>query len=318
MNDSSSALRRPSFASRFQAFSTSQFATDRRANKVLHADVILACPNPEPFDQRARQLRGQWVDWFVSFDTRAWHTTRIRRFTEPRLIRTSHVRLRCTGLLVCLLAEHGVASGATVNGPEVTMLQTSPIESAVGDMEQRGPGPKTLGAGFVVAVLLTVVYAGQTQVLMMPGLGIIAVTAAVIDARTLRIPNWLTGAGAFLFSILAAHLVGVENNAWQPLAAGVVIMGGPLFAAHLVTRSRTPGLGDVKLAAVLGVPLGAISPAVAYSALLLALMIGAGYGFVYQRATKRRMFPLGPAISLASVLTAFAFGLARSDLAWLL
>ena len=95
-------------------------------------------------------------------------------------------------------------------------------------------------------------------------------------------------------------------------------MGGPLLAAHLVSNARTPGLGDVKLATVLGAPLGAVSPAAAYWALLTALTIGAGFGFIYQRATNRRAFPLGPAMSLASILTAFAFGLAGSNGVWTL
>lgn len=95
-------------------------------------------------------------------------------------------------------------------------------------------------------------------------------------------------------------------------------MGGPPLAAHLVSKSRTPGLGDVELATVLGAPLGAVSPAAAHWARLLALTIGAGFGPFYQRATKRRAFPLGPAISLATVLTAFTFGLTDSNWMWTL
>jgi leader peptidase (prepilin peptidase)/N-methyltransferase len=215
-------------------------------------------------------------------------------------------------------AKNEFGSGDTVNRPEVAMLHTAPIQTAVSDLEQRGPGARTIGAGLAVATLLTVVYVGRAEVVTMPVLGMTAVTAAVIDARTLRIPNWLTGTGAFLVTVLSVHLVVVENTAWQPIAAGAAIMGVPLLAAHVVSKSRTPGLGDVKLAAVLGAPLGAVSPAAAYWALLMALTIGAGFGFIYQRATKRRAFPLGPAISLASVLTAFAFGLTGSNGVWAL
>jgi hypothetical protein len=159
-------------------------------------------------------------------------------------------------------------SGDTVNPSEVAMLHTTPTQAAVDDLEQRGPGAGAIGAGLGIATLLAVVYVGRAEVLMMPALGMIAVTAAVIDARTFRIPNWLTGTGAFLFAVLSIHLVVVENTAWQPIVAGAAIMGGPLLAAHLVSKSRTPGLGDVKLATVLGSPLGAVSPAAAYWALL--------------------------------------------------
>jgi len=198
------------------------------------------------------------------------------------------------------------------------MLHTAPTQSAVSDLEQRGPGIWTIGLGLIVAALLTFVFAGRAEVLMMPVLAMVAVVAAVIDARTLRIPNWLTGAGAFLFAILTVHLWYVRHGSWQTVVAGAAIMSGPLLVAHLVSKSRMPGLGDVKLAAVLGAPLGAVSPVAAYWALLLALILGAGFGLISQRATKRRVFPLGPAISLASLVTAFAFGLADSNGVWTL
>ena len=227
-------------------------------------------------------------------------------------------RARIPAYLYAPPAKNDFDSGDTVKRSGVAMLHTTPTQAAVDDLEQRGPGAGTIGAGLAIATLLAAVYVGRAEVLMMPALGMIAVTAAVVDARTLRIPNWLTGTGAFVLAVLSVHLVVVENTAWQPLAAGAAIMGGPLLAAHLVSKSRTPGLGDVKLATVLGAPLGAISPAAAYWALLMALSIGAGFGLIYQRATKRRAFPLGPAISLAFVLTAFAFGLTDSNGVWTL
>ena len=317
MEDSSIVLGQPVRSSRLQAFATSQLASDRGTNEVLHADVVLAGANSQPLDQRARQLRGQRVDWFVSFDTRARHSARIRLLADGSFTRTQ-TALRIPAYLYASPAKNEFGGGDTVTCSGVAMLHTTPTQAAVDDLEQRGPRAGTIGAGLAIAALLAVVYVGRAEVLMMPALGMIAVTAAVIDARTLRIPNWLTGTAAFLFAVLSVHLVVVDNSAWQPIVAGAAIMGGPLLAAHLVSKSRTPGLGDVKLATVLGAPLGAVSPAAAYWALLLALTIGAGFGLIYQRATKRRAFPLGPAISLASVLTAFAFGLTGSNGVWAL
>lgn len=198
------------------------------------------------------------------------------------------------------------------------MLLTTPNRTAVNSVAKRGPDAWTIGIGFLVAALLTATYVGRAEVLLMPVLAMVAVLAAVIDARTLRIPNWLTGAGAFLVAVLTTHSAQVRQESWRTVVAGAAIMSGPLLAAHLISQLRTPGLGDVKLAAVLGAPLGAVSPAAAYWALLLALILGAGFGLISQRATNRRVFPLGPAISLASLLTAFAFGLADSHGVWTL
>ena len=172
------------------------------------------------------------------------------------------------------------------------MLHTAPTQTAASDLEQRGPGIWAIGLGLIAAALLTVVFAGRAEVLMMPVLAMVAVVAAVIDARTLRIPNWLTGTGASLCAILTVHFTYVRHGSWQTVVAGAAIMSGPLLAAHLISKSRTPGLGDVKLAAVLGAPLGTVSPVAAFWALLLALTLGAGFGLISQRATKRRVFPL--------------------------
>ncbi|MBI4934337.1 MAG: prepilin peptidase [Actinobacteria bacterium] len=317
MKDSSIALGQPVRSSRLQTLATVELPRNRRSDEVLHADVVLAGPNPQPLDQRTRELRCQRVDWFVSFDTRARHSARIRLLADGSFTRTQTAR-RIPAYLYAPPAKSEFGGGDTVKCSGVAMLHTTPTQAAVDDLEQRGPRAGTIGAGLAIAALLAVVYVGRAEVLMMPALGMIAVTAAVVDARTLRIPNWLTGTGAFVLAVLSVYLVVVQNAAWQPLAAGAAIMGGPLLAAHLVSKSRTPGLGDVKLATVLGAPLGAISPAAAYWALLMALSIGAGFGLIYQRATKRRAFPLGPAISLAFVLTAFAFGLTDSNGVWTL
>ncbi len=106
MKDSSIALCQPVRSSRLQTFATSQFASDRGTNEVLHADVVLAGANSQPLDQRARQLRGQRVDWFVSFDTRARHilenTTFHRRHPNAATTRPR------TGLLVCPSREKRV------------------------------------------------------------------------------------------------------------------------------------------------------------------------------------------------------------------
>ena len=317
MKDSSIALGQSVRSPRLQTLATLELPRNRRSDEVLHADVVLAGPNPQPLDQRTRELRCQRVDWFVSFDTRARHSARIRLLADGSFTRTQTAR-RIPAYLYASPAKNEFGGGDTVKCSGVAMLQTTPTQAAVDDLEQRGPGAGTIGAGLAIAALLAVVYVGRAEVLMMPALGMIAVTAAVIDARTLRIPNWLTGTAAFLFAVLSVQLVVVDNSAWQPIVAGAAIMGGPLLAAHLVSKSRTPGLGDVKLATVLGSPLGAVSPAAAYWALLMALTIGAGFGLIYQRATKRRTFPLGPAISLASALTAFAFGLTGSNGVWAL
>ena len=80
--------------------------------------------------------------------------------------------------------------------------------------------------------------------------------------------------------------------------AGAALAGTPLFVQHIATGCRTPGLGDVKLAAVLGLVAGAIHPAVAIAGLLSSLLLGAVFGLLWQRRWSRGPgFPLGPALA---------------------
>ena len=77
-----------------------------------------------------------------------------------------------------------------------------------------------------------------------------------------------------------------------------------------------PGLGDVKLAGVLGCLIGAVAPAAAYLALLASLFVGACFGAAYRRRTGDRAFPLGPAISVATVAVLIIFGLTQPNGGW--
>ena len=91
-------------------------------------------------------------------------------------------------------------------------------------------------------------------------------------------------------------------------------MAGPLLVSHLVTRGRTPGLGDVKLAGVLGLTLGAVSMRSAYVALLTSLLIGAVFGLWYQRRSGRTGFPFAPAIALSTIVVLVVAAVAERGL----
>ncbi len=100
MKDSSVALGQPVRSSRLQTLATVELPRNRRSDEVLHADVVLAGPKPQPLDQRTRELRCQRFDWFVSFDTRARHSARIRPpadgpCTRPPLPGHPGYRLTC-------------------------------------------------------------------------------------------------------------------------------------------------------------------------------------------------------------------------------
>jgi prepilin peptidase CpaA len=124
------------------------------------------------------------------------------------------------------------------------------------------------------------------------------VLAAVIDWRTLRIPNWLTVSGmvyGLAISAIAApahqgHAMGALASLGG-LAVGLVVLL-PLYAL------RVMGAGDVKLMAMVGAFLGL--PSMGY-ALLYCLMAGGAFALfyvLYQSVALKFVMNVGAALQM--------------------
>lgn len=182
------------------------------------------------------------------------------------------------------------------------LSQPHPTEADTASVNRRGPMAGVVGTGLTIASVLVMVWWGEPTAWLMPVAGFLAVTASVVDWQTRRVPNRLNLV-ALIVNLPIAVVLAVQGfvDGWD-LVAGVALMAGPLLGAHLLTRTHMPGLGDVKLAGVLGLTLGAVSPTAAYAALLGSLVLGATFGVAYRRRTGACVFPLAPAISAATVL----------------
>ncbi len=132
---------------------------------------------------------------------------------------------------------------------------------------------------------------------------LLLVPAALIDLEHRIIPNKLTGAGA----LLALGLGTALDPAGEPtrLIAGAAA-GGFLLAAALAYPGGM-GMGDVKLAGVMGLFLGAaVAPAI-----LIALLSGVLLGAVIvarkgTRAGRKTAVPFGPFLALGGIVAVFA------------
>lgn len=137
------------------------------------------------------------------------------------------------------------------------------------------------------------------------GLGLVTVLVPVtlIDLEHRIIPNRIT-APAAVFA-LAVGLVLDRGFVAQQLVAAAAAGGFLLVAALAYPRGM--GMGDVKLAAVLGLFLGrAVAPA-----MLIALVAGVVAGGVIvarvgARAGRRTAVPFGPFLALGGVVALFA------------
>ncbi|MFN2461192.1 MAG: prepilin peptidase [Candidatus Velthaea sp.] len=99
-----------------------------------------------------------------------------------------------------------------------------------------------------------------------------AIVCAYVDARTGYIFNELTAAIAVAGVVLACG-----DGTVLPALSGAAATGTAFILLYVVTRRRGIGLGDVKLAAALGMCFGVANGAVVVGA---AFVIGASYGIV--------------------------------------
>lgn len=134
--------------------------------------------------------------------------------------------------------------------------------------------------------------------------------AALSDWRMQRISNSLLAAGGVVLMVLA-----VAAGEWHGSLAGAAVLAGPLLVMNLVSGGRSPGMGDVKLAGVAGLAIGAGSIPSAVVAMIVGLLAGGLFGAAFQSVTGRREFPLG--VPLAAVFAAVLLTQAASERGWL-
>ena len=132
---------------------------------------------------------------------------------------------------------------------------------------------------------------------------LLVVPAALIDLEYRIIPNRLTALGAVLALVIGVALDPAGEPERLIAAAGA---GGFLLVAALAYPGGM-GMGDVKLAAVLGLCLGAaVAPAI-----LIALLSGVifGAGVMARKGTqqgRKTAVPFGPFLALGALVAVFA------------
>jgi leader peptidase (prepilin peptidase) / N-methyltransferase len=131
---------------------------------------------------------------------------------------------------------------------------------------------------------------------LMPGL-------ALIDLRHRIIPNRLTYPALLLFSlvVLLAWLIGSSVNPARA-AIGLLLYGGILFIVAVVSRGM--GMGDVKLAALIGLVLGSLGLRFVGVAAAAAIAFGGLGGLVALGMGKGRKsaIPFGPYLAAGAVV----------------
>lgn len=201
--------------------------------------------------------------------------------------------------LLCALV--GFVVGAAMRAPVARLVAGSPTPVLPRAVVVRSRAPAGVVLGAVTAAVFTVLACR-----LRPGLDLVAflavatggVVLASVDLRTLRLPGAVTG-GIWLAGLA---LLGIEALARDEVASYVrALTGSCVLAAYhfglAVCRRGALGIGDVKLAAVLGLHLSWLG----WGELVVGAMlsfVGAGASAAVLVATGRARrdteLPFGP------------------------
>jgi len=130
-----------------------------------------------------------------------------------------------------------------------------------------------------------------------------AAIAAITDLRDGFIYDRLTIPAAVLLAATAC-----TRDALPAAIAGALACGGALLILHGVTRGRGVGLGDVKLAAVVGAGLGLPYGLIAIGAAFVAGTCVALPLLVLRRVSRRDRLPFAPFIAAGTIAASFCPG----------
>jgi len=147
-----------------------------------------------------------------------------------------------------------------------------------------------IGAAVVVAAMLS----------LMPAV-------ALIDLRHRIIPNRLMYPSLVVFpiAIVLARLLGSELDPVKALV-GLLAYGGGLLIVAFVSRGM--GMGDVKLAALIGLVLGSLGLRYVGVAAAAGILVGglAGIGALLAGRGRKSAIPFGPSMAAGALVAAFA------------
>ncbi len=167
------------------------------------------------------------------------------------------------------------------------------------------------GALFVAVAL---VYDDPWQAILLAPFSALLVALSVIDLRHYRIPNVLVYPAVLISAafIVVADLAGGHLDALRGLLGFLAYGVGLLVVALIAPRGM--GMGDVKLAGLIGLVLGSIGlglVAVAAGAGILLGGVGAIVALLFGASRKTRV-PYGPFMAAGALIAVF-FGSAIAD-----
>jgi leader peptidase (prepilin peptidase)/N-methyltransferase len=130
---------------------------------------------------------------------------------------------------------------------------------------------------------------------------------ALIDAQYRIIPNRIVYPSLIAFPVLivGGALFGADLDVARA-ALGFLVYGGGLFVLALISP-RGMGMGDVKLAALIGVVIGSLGLGEVAVAAGVGILLGgiAALGALVLGADRKSALPFGPSLTVGAVIATF-------------
>lgn len=153
--------------------------------------------------------------------------------------------------------------------------------------------------------------AGSLELVAFLVLTAVSIALALIDLDTRRLPNVIVLPSLLAGIVLLGAAALVRGDLWALVGAG--IGGAALFALYFIlafaSGGRGMGMGDVKLAAVLGLYLGFLGWGQLWVGAFAAFLFGGVFGLVLmlaRRAGRKTAIPFGPWMILGAWVGVFA------------
>jgi leader peptidase (prepilin peptidase)/N-methyltransferase len=154
-----------------------------------------------------------------------------------------------------------------------------------------------------VVVLAAIRYADPWVAGLIAGLLSLMPGIALIDLRHRIIPNRLTYPALVIFAvtIVIAWAVGAPVDPLRALI-GLGLYGGVLFVVAIVSRGM--GMGDVKLAALIGLVLGSVALRLVGVAAGAAVVLGGlgGVAALLMGRSRKSAIPFGPYLAAGAIV----------------
>jgi leader peptidase (prepilin peptidase)/N-methyltransferase len=193
-----------------------------------------------------------------------------------------------------------------VGSAAVGVLAGPPMRAGV--LARYGVKPPVFALEAAAGLALAVTAARAASSWPLAGLGwlmLCAVALAFIDAAIRRLPDPLTGAafvGAVCLLVVAAFAGGHPAQLGRAMIAAAALCG--FYLVLFVVRPSGMGLGDVKLAACVGVALGWLGWQALVAGTFVTFVLAAVYGcalLLLRRASRTSQLPLGPFIVIGTL-----------------